>query len=186
MTPTTPIWRLLLPFLALGVAMAFIFSPLAATATRNLAPELAGAGSGVYNAMRQVGSVLGSAGIGAFMTSRIGAEMPGGQSRPPAGVATGPLPEFMREPFSAALSQSMLLPAFIALFGVIAALFMVGFVKPAVAPPAPAALAEQPAGGAARARPDARTETAPLLSDTVADGPIVREFDSQPDLFKRI
>lgn len=37
------------------------------------------------------------------------------------------LPEFVREPFSAAMSQSMLLPAFIALFGVTAALFMVGF-----------------------------------------------------------
>ncbi|CQD18219.1 drug transporter [Mycolicibacterium conceptionense] len=76
MTPTTPIWRLLLPQLVMGVGMAFIWSPLAATATRNLPPDLAGAGSGVYNATRQVGSVLGSAGIAAYMTSRIGAEMP--------------------------------------------------------------------------------------------------------------
>jgi hypothetical protein len=36
------------------------------------------------------------------------------------------LSEFLREPFSAAMSQSMLLPAFIALFGVAAALFMMG------------------------------------------------------------
>ena len=61
MTPTTPIWRLLLAFAAMGVGMAFIWSPLAATATRNLPPHLAGAGSGVYNTTRQVGSVLGSA-----------------------------------------------------------------------------------------------------------------------------
>jgi EmrB/QacA subfamily drug resistance transporter len=196
MTPTTPIWRLALPFLALGVGMAFIFSPLAATATRNLAPELAGAGSGVYNATRQVGSVLGSAGIGAFMTSRIGAEMPGGQSRSPAEAATGQLPELLREPFAAALSQSMLLPAFIALFGVIAALFMVGFVKPAVATPAPVGgrsapaastvPAEEPADGTARARPAAHAEAMPLLSDTLGEGPIVREFASQPDFFKHI
>jgi hypothetical protein len=112
-------------------------------------PELAGAGSGVYNATRQVGSVLGSAGIGAFMTSRIGAEMPGGQSRPPAGAAAGQLPEFLREPFSAALSQSMLLPAFIALFGVVAALFMVGFVNPAVEP-------------VEAAQPDGDTEPLPI------------------------
>ena len=76
MTPTTPIWRLVLPLTAMGIGMAFIWAPLAATATRNLPPQLAGAGSGVYNATRQVGSVLGSAGMAAFMTSRISAEMP--------------------------------------------------------------------------------------------------------------
>ena len=45
----------MLPLTAMGVGMAFIWSPLAATATRNLPPHLAGAGSGVYNATRQVG-----------------------------------------------------------------------------------------------------------------------------------
>ena len=76
MTPTTPIWRIVLPLAATGVGMAFIWSPLAATATRNLPAQLAGAGSGVYNATRQVGSVLGSASMAAFMTTRISAEMP--------------------------------------------------------------------------------------------------------------
>jgi hypothetical protein len=37
------------------------------------------------------------------------------------------LPEFVRGPFSAAMSQSLLLPSFIALFGIVAALFLVGF-----------------------------------------------------------
>jgi hypothetical protein len=37
------------------------------------------------------------------------------------------LPGFLREPFAAAMSQSMLLPGFIALFGIAAALFMIGF-----------------------------------------------------------
>ncbi|WP_416638196.1 MFS transporter [Mycolicibacterium fortuitum] len=128
MTPTTPIWRLLLPQLVMGIGMAFIWSPLAATATRNLPPDLAGAGSGVYNATRQVGSVLGSAGIAAYMTSRIGAEMPGAATAAPRGEgAVAELPEFLHAPFSAAMSQSMLLPAFIALFGVVAALFLLGF-----------------------------------------------------------
>ncbi|OMC33574.1 MFS transporter [Mycobacterium sp. GA-1841] len=127
MTPTTPIWRLLLPQLVMGIGMAFIWSPLAATATRNLPPDLAGAGSGVYNATRQVGSVLGSAGIAAFMTSRIGAEMPGAGAAPRGEGAATRLPEFLHAPFSAAMSQSMLLPAFVALFGVVAALFLLGF-----------------------------------------------------------
>ncbi|WP_029115977.1 MFS transporter [Mycobacterium sp. URHB0044] len=128
MTPTTPIWRLVLPFILIGVGMAFIWSPLAATATRNLPGPLAGAGSGVYNTTRQVGSVLGSASIAAFMTSRISAEMPGGGAAPAAAEGSvTKLPAFLHEPFSAALSQSLLLPAFVALFGVVAALFLRGF-----------------------------------------------------------
>ncbi len=140
MTPAMPIWRLLLPFLVMGIGMAFIWAPLAATATRNLPPALAGAGSGVYNTTRQVGSVLGSAGIAALMTSRISAEMPDAGHRPPGDTTAMQLPEFLRAPFADALSQSMLLPAFVALFGVAAALFMVGMVKPGAAkPPGPRA-----------------------------------------------
>jgi EmrB/QacA subfamily drug resistance transporter len=132
MTASAPIWQLVLPFVALGVGMAFIWSPLAATATRNLPSRVAGASSGVYNATRQVGAVLGSAGMASFMTSRISSKLP----PMPDGPAFGPqggkgaalqLPEFLREPFAAAMSQSMLLPAFVALFGVAAALFMIGF-----------------------------------------------------------
>jgi EmrB/QacA subfamily drug resistance transporter len=132
MTPSAPIWQLVLPFIVLGCGMAFIWAPLAATATRNLPPRVAGAGSGVYNATRQVGAVLGSAGMASFMTSRITSEMPPMRGfdafGPPGGKGTAlQMPEFLREPFSAAMSQSMLLPAFIALFGVAAALFMIGF-----------------------------------------------------------
>lgn len=130
MTPTTPIWRLVVIFAVIGVGMAFIWSPLAATATRNLPPELAGAGSGVFNATRQFGTVLGSAGMAAFMTWRLTAEMPampeGGHGQDVEGAVLR-LPDFLHDPFSAAMSQATLLPAFIALFGVVAALFMVGF-----------------------------------------------------------
>ena len=127
MTPTTPIWRLVLPFIAMGIGMAFIWSPLAATATRHLPDALAGAGSGVYNATRQVGGVLGSASMAAFMTSRISAEMPGGGVRPAAEGSVTKLPPYLHEPFAAALSQALLLPAFVALFGVVAAMFLHGF-----------------------------------------------------------
>ena len=133
MTPTTPIWRLLLPLAALGAGMAFIWAPLGATATRNLPARLAGAGSGVYNTTRQVGSVLGSASMAAFMSSRVTAEMPSSPtgSIPSGAVAdVGHLPVFLHAPFAAAMSQSVLLPAFVALFGVIAAIFMVGRTAP--------------------------------------------------------
>lgn len=138
MDPSTPIWRLVLPLCVMGAGMAFVWSPLAATATRKLPTDLAGASSGVYNTTRQLGAVLGSAGMAAFMTSRIGAEMPAsflagltGSGSVDAGVLEDEgvglqLPDFAREPFAAAMSQSMLLPAFIALFGIVAALFLVG------------------------------------------------------------
>lgn len=123
MTTTTPIWRLLLPLGAMGAGMAFLWSPLGATATRNLPVRLAGAGSGVYNPTRQVGSVLGSAGMAALMSARITAELP---ARPgdagPVGVSHLPSP--LREPFAEAMSQAMLLPAAVALLGVLAPLFL--------------------------------------------------------------
>jgi EmrB/QacA subfamily drug resistance transporter len=125
MNPDTPIWRLLLPFTGIGAGMAFVWSPLTATATRNLPPQLSGASSGVYNAVRQLGAVLGSAAMAAFMTSRISAEMPARTSA--SGQRGVRVPAFVREPFSAAMSQSVLLPAFIALLGVVAALFLVDF-----------------------------------------------------------
>lgn len=161
MTPSTAIWRLVLPFIVMGVGMAFIWSPLGATATRSLPPRLAGAGSGVYNATRQVGAVLGSAGIAAFMTSRISAElppMPGGL-HPDAGEEEGALqlPSFLREPFAAAMSQSTLLPAFIALFGIAAALFMVGFTA--------SARAGEPANDAAATQARQRVRLRPTASD---------------------
>ena len=37
------------------------------------------------------------------------------------------LPAWLHEPFAAAMSQSLLLPAFFALFGVVAAMFLLGF-----------------------------------------------------------
>ena len=127
MTPTTPIWRIVLPLTVTGIGMAFIWSPLAATATRNLASNVAGAGSGVYNATRQVGSVLGSASMAAFMTTRISAEMPLAADGPAGEGSVGQLPGILHEPFAAAMSQSLLLSAFIALVGVVAAMFMLGF-----------------------------------------------------------
>jgi EmrB/QacA subfamily drug resistance transporter len=129
MTAATPIWRLLLPFTGLGVAMAFIGSPLAATATRNLPPDLAGAGSGVFNAARQMGSVLGSASMAAFMTWQLSRHMPAAfadvtYGRGGAGESAA-LSTSLRVPYAAAMFHPMLLVASVALLGVVGALFLV-------------------------------------------------------------
>jgi hypothetical protein len=66
--------------------------------------------------------------MAAFMTSRISAQMPRG-GHAPAGAGTLRMPALLREPFSVAMSQSILMPAFVALLGVIAALFLVNVIS---------------------------------------------------------
>ena len=61
------------------------------------------------------------------MTTRISAEMPLAADGPAGEGSVTQLPGFLHEPFAAAMSQSLLLPAFIALFGVVAAMFLLGF-----------------------------------------------------------
>jgi len=114
MRPETPLWALLIPSTILGVANAFMWGPLASITTFGLAPELAGAGSGVYNTSRQVGAVLGSAAMAVLMQARLTAELgssagagAGGEG---AAASVGMLPEAMHEGFSAAMGQSVFLP----------------------------------------------------------------------------
>ncbi|WP_040634598.1 MFS transporter [Mycolicibacterium phlei] len=140
MTPTTPIWRIVVPLTVTGVGMAFIWSPLAATATRNLPPQFAGSGSGVYNTTRQVGAVLGSASMAAFMTWRINDEMPPWARQSAEGAGVTDLPAGLQAPFAAAMSQALLLSGFVALFGVVAALFLLGFARRPLVEPQPLAV----------------------------------------------
>lgn len=126
------------PIAALGVAMACLWTPLTATATRNLPAHLAGAGSGVFIAARQLGMVLGSAGIAAFIPWRIAAEMPSIGGSPGLRTATTGkgaalhVPESLREPLALAMSQAMLLPAAIAVVGIVVMQFLGGSVTPTI------------------------------------------------------
>ncbi|TDO43255.1 EmrB/QacA subfamily drug resistance transporter [Kribbella sp. VKM Ac-2527] len=127
--PAVPIWELLLPIALLGVANGFMWAPLGSTATRNLPMHQAGAGAGVYNTTRQVGAVLGSAGIAALMESRLAANLPAaaGGSVGAEGAGGGKLPEALHQGFSDAMAQSLMLPAAVVLIGLVAALL---FVRP--------------------------------------------------------
>jgi EmrB/QacA subfamily drug resistance transporter len=123
--PTVPTWQILLPMAALGIGMSGIWAPLAATATRNLPMNLAGAGSGVYNATRQVGAVLGSAAIAVLMDARLAAHLPGVAAGSPEAGGGGALPRALHAPFSEAMSQSMLLPAAMMVVGLLSVLLFV-------------------------------------------------------------
>lgn len=119
MSPTRNLWLLAIPMAVMGAGSAAVWAPLAATSMRGLPLSLAGAGSGVYNAARQLGAVLGSAGIAVLMDIRIAA------NHLPAfnGHGSGPLPARALQPFSDAMAQALLLPPAILLFGVVAVLF---------------------------------------------------------------
>ena len=121
MAADTPIWAVVLPLLLLGVASAFVWAPLATTATRNLPLRYAGAGAGVYNTTRQVGSVLGSAAIAALIASRLAANLPGGSAGGGAETGVANLPAALHAGFATAMSQAIMLPAAVLLIGFVAA-----------------------------------------------------------------
>jgi EmrB/QacA subfamily drug resistance transporter len=122
--PAVGTWEILLPMAMLGLGMSGIWAPLAATATRNLPMQLAGAGAGVYNATRQVGAVLGSAAIAVLMDARLATHLPGVAAGSPE-AGGGRLPSALRVPFSAAMSDAMLLPAGVMVVGFLSVLLFV-------------------------------------------------------------
>jgi hypothetical protein len=81
--------------------------------------DLAGAGSGVYNSMRQIGGVLGTAGIAALMQARLAANLPDGSTD------LGAVPPALRAAFSTAMGQTLLLPGIVVAIGGLAVLFLV-------------------------------------------------------------
>jgi EmrB/QacA subfamily drug resistance transporter len=69
---TTSAWQDFLPaLLVAGVGMGGTFAPLTTTAMRNVQPQMAGAASGVLNTVRQVGTVIGTAAVGALLQNRL-------------------------------------------------------------------------------------------------------------------
>jgi len=130
---------LLIPSAIMGVAQAAIWGPIGTVATRNLPLHQAGAGSGIYNTTRQIGSVIGSASISALITSRLSAEIPGYTALAASHHGSGALPVQVAQPFANAMAQSIWLP----LVAVVLAGFLALFLeKPKAIPaghaPAPA------------------------------------------------
>jgi MFS family permease len=119
----TEIWMFLLPSALMGVGNAGMWGPLATTATRKLPPRQAGAGAGIYNTTRTMGSVLGSASIATFMQSRLEANLPGLDDAP-SGISGGTLPPQVAEGFAAGMSQAILLPACVMVVALVASLFL--------------------------------------------------------------
>ena len=58
-----------------GLGMGGTFPPMTTVAMRDVDPRMAGAASGVLNTVRQVGSVIGTASVGALLENRLVASL---------------------------------------------------------------------------------------------------------------
>ncbi len=95
-------WPAFLPaVLLLGVGFGGIFAPMATEAMRSVPPQLAGAASGVNNTIRQIGSVVGSAAVGALLQHQLATEL-----TKEATARAGALPAGLREQFVAGFSTA--------------------------------------------------------------------------------
>jgi EmrB/QacA subfamily drug resistance transporter len=71
---TSSAWyAFLAPQLVAGVGIGCTFAPLTTVALHDISPMMAGAASGVFNTTRQVGTVIGTAGVGALLQNRLAA-----------------------------------------------------------------------------------------------------------------
>jgi len=74
-TPTSTWQDFLAPLVVAGLGMGGTFAPLTTVAMRQVEPRMAGAASGMLNTVRQVGSVIGTATVGALLENRLVAEL---------------------------------------------------------------------------------------------------------------
>ncbi|WP_277869153.1 DHA2 family efflux MFS transporter permease subunit [Nocardioides houyundeii] len=126
LAPDTPVWQLLVALGCLGIGSSFLWAVLSTTANRNLPVQQAGAGSGIYNATRQVGAVLGAATIAVLMDSRLAAQGLGAGGSPETAMGGGGLPEAAWGPFTQAMGESLLIIPAVLVIGLLAALSFEG------------------------------------------------------------
>lgn len=115
-----PLWMFLLASLVLGIGNACMWGPLASISTYGLKPAQAGAGSGVYNTTRQIGSVLGSAGMAAVIAAQLQVHLsPAAAAR----AENGEVPSHLAAAYGQAMAGSFVLPAAVILLGAVLTLF---------------------------------------------------------------
>ncbi|GBG35996.1 MFS transporter [Mycobacterium montefiorense] len=124
MTFTPPIQVFVLISAIFGIANACIWAPLATTATVNLPEYQAGAGAGVYNAIRQVGAVIGSSAIAVILSSQMLSHGLGPSSTMTNVVQGHGVPIEAKQSFSAALAGSMYLPFGLLTVGLVSTIFI--------------------------------------------------------------
>jgi EmrB/QacA subfamily drug resistance transporter len=87
-------WALLPGLIIAGLGMAGVWTPLFDLGTRTLKPRLAGAASGVFSTIQELGAVLATAVIGAVLQNQLATAL-----RTEATAYSAQLPEPARAPF---------------------------------------------------------------------------------------
>ncbi|MFD4900527.1 DHA2 family efflux MFS transporter permease subunit [Streptomyces sp. NPDC058411] len=93
-----------------GLGVGCIIAPMSTEAMRNVPRHLAGAASGVNNTVRQIGSVIGAAAVGALLQGRLAAELATGKTYAAA--------------FTATLHTTAILPVAVLIVGALACLLL--------------------------------------------------------------
>jgi EmrB/QacA subfamily drug resistance transporter len=100
-TPTSTWQDFLAPLIVAGLGMGGTFAPLTTVAMRRVQPQMAGAASGLLNTVRQVGSVIGTATVGALLENRLVTSLTSQATARSAGV-----PEPARSAFISGFHQA--------------------------------------------------------------------------------
>jgi EmrB/QacA subfamily drug resistance transporter len=99
---TTSSWQdFLAPLIVAGLGMGGTFAPLTTVAMREVDPRMAGAASGMLNTVRQVGSVIGTAAVGALLQNRLASSLAS-----QATIRSAALPAQVRVPFVAGFRKA--------------------------------------------------------------------------------
>jgi EmrB/QacA subfamily drug resistance transporter len=95
-------WPTFVPALVVvGIGIGGVFAPMATEAMRGVEPRMAGAASGVNNTIRQIGSVIGSASMGAILQNRLAVSL-----QHEAAIRAGQIPPQARGPFVASFKNA--------------------------------------------------------------------------------
>ncbi|ONI75071.1 hypothetical protein ALI144C_40625 [Actinosynnema sp. ALI-1.44] len=95
------VWDFLPSLVVMGAGLGLTFAPLSAVAMHGVEPMSAGAASGMINATRQFGSVLGTAGFGVLLQNQLV-----GSLSAHARAVAGDLPAEVRQGFVTGVEQA--------------------------------------------------------------------------------
>ncbi|MEU2678405.1 DHA2 family efflux MFS transporter permease subunit [Streptomyces sp. NPDC007107] len=120
----TPWYAFIPATVVTGLGIGCVIAPMSTEAMRNVEPRLAGAASGVNNTIRQIGSVIGAATVGALLQGRLAAELAAGKTYADAFIAT--------------MHVTAVLPIAVVMAGALACLLVRNHTKAELADPVPA------------------------------------------------
>jgi EmrB/QacA subfamily drug resistance transporter len=104
--PTSAWYDFLAPQVAMGIGIGCTFAPMTTVAMRGISPRMAGAASGVFNTTRQVGSVIGTAGVGALLQNRLVSSLTAQAQQRAAGLP-GPVRDKLISGFQSAAKSGL-------------------------------------------------------------------------------